>query len=527
VGRLQTGVTAYEGMLYRLGASGQPELNGALDQAAADLEQGARWLDQQGDAQTAAAIHTYLMEGQRARQASRKEAAGLLAGPVHSAAGAALDALTVAQGRLQAGERGAEDRAAAGARQLGWLLVTLSVALVLAAVAAAVAAPGAREAAADAETEAGEPILPPAEMGKALDEAENLARQHPALAAARGTAARGAGGVAQELAAVLKVSRGHMRGLEGLAGQLAGLTRTVAQTASALERQTVAGESATERTAALAGGAQAALEQARQARQTALSALRLAGAVQPDLQSEADQAVLARLEGAARTLAELEQRAAYVDHAVAAIKAIAAQTNMLALNAAIEAARAGQHGKGFAVVADSVRSLAGQAQQQAREIEVRVAGIAESARQGSAALAEQRALVAELLARQAQPAGLEALVAALQESAEASAGLESSLAALAEAGQQAAEATQQAAGRAWASDGSEPGGLGPAARQVADQTSLLALEASETVIALDELEREARALAGHLQRQAGDEAAAARSAQSLATRLGTLLNQGA
>ncbi|HCB16491.1 MAG TPA: chemotaxis protein, partial [Alteromonas sp.] len=59
-----------------------------------------------------------------------------------------------------------------------------------------------------------------------------------------------------------------------------------------------------------------------------------------------------RLNNAARTNQELNERCANISDAMRSITAVAEQTNLLALNAAIESARAGEHGRGFAVVAD-------------------------------------------------------------------------------------------------------------------------------------------------------------------------------
>lgn len=57
-----------------------------------------------------------------------------------------------------------------------------------------------------------------------------------------------------------------------------------------------------------------------------------------------------------------------ISTAAEAIINIASQTNLLALNASIEAARAGEAGKGFAVVADSIKELAAQSNESAKEI---------------------------------------------------------------------------------------------------------------------------------------------------------------
>ena len=75
-----------------------------------------------------------------------------------------------------------------------------------------------------------------------------------------------------------------------------------------------------------------------------------------------------KLNSAAQTNQELNERCASISDSMRSITAVAEQTNLLALNAAIESARAGEHGRGFAVVADEVRTLAIRSKESADEI---------------------------------------------------------------------------------------------------------------------------------------------------------------
>jgi len=80
---------------------------------------------------------------------------------------------------------------------------------------------------------------------------------------------------------------------------------------------------------------------------------------------------------------------------IAAIKSIAAQSNILGLNASIEAARAGAAGRGFSVVSEEVRSLAKSSRASSEQIEQKLSVLRESVEEIVTAITSTDKLVTE------------------------------------------------------------------------------------------------------------------------------------
>lgn len=406
-GRLHGLVVEHREALYQQTLGARPDLTRRLDGLAADLRAGATWLEQQGEREAARSLRGYLTAAGRVvvpaggfSDPTGLAAAGAhLGGPVHEAALGALLGLEAVQHRLQAaaalsGQVRVTPAPAAG--RIAFLLGALGLLLFLLGLLAGRASRSGRSTD-EAELErrdladqvplpAPAPALVPLLSARVQNACSELTRGLRALT----------GGVKEEGEALQSVT-GMSAEIRRLAAELAAAagraeasvkttlaqqgSQTLRATATLLERQAHALQECAGRVEETAGAAAGLTASAAQHLDQALAGM---------------QRLSARGAATGQSLQTLTERAEPIERMAEAIKAIATRTNMVALNAAIEAARAGEHGRGFAVVADSVRQLAGQVDQHAREIERRVAGMAEEAARGVQAVAAQEEAAAEL-----------------------------------------------------------------------------------------------------------------------------------
>lgn len=502
-GLLQTRMVEHEGSLYRAAAVPDNGLGPSLDRLERTLGEGADWLERSGEGAAAEAVRAYLAAAGGARKVDRERAAEALAGPVHRVAGEGLAALLKAQEAQRNREVEAAGGIAGGYRQAAEVLGVLSAILLLIALLPA----GRRRPEAEPETAAAEPAggesgVPPAAVRRLAQGAGKLAALGAGAGAAGSESTEAAAALAGGLGVIARVSESHVADLERFSRAAAQVQEALARTVTDLQSRDSHGGEARAKAGSLAG--HAAELAARFAVSAAGSDVVLLAARETAGQAERSreplEALLARAAETSAALAALTERAGHIEGVVAAIKGIAQQTNMLALNAAIEAARAGDRGKGFAVVADSVRQLAGKAQQHAREIELRVAGMADLARQGAESADAQRHLAGEAAAAvRKTAAGLDRVLATAEED-RATAGAQ-------EAAAQTLRETCMEVGRALSQPASSvaPSPDDPVLR-LTEEAALLSFGAAETAIAAGEARREAEALreqAGSLAGRAG------------------------
>jgi methyl-accepting chemotaxis protein len=160
--------------------------------------------------------------------------------------------------------------------------------------------------------------------------------------------------------------------LAGVQQQVSGATQQAAavqQTAATVDELVQTAEQAVERAQNVSSRAQQSVDVAAEG----TSAVGNSTAGMRQIREQVD--------GIARSILELSQRAQMIGDIVGTVESIAAETHLLALNASIEAARAGEHGRGFAVVAGEVKNLA----DQSRAATGRVSAILAEIEQGTSA----------------------------------------------------------------------------------------------------------------------------------------------
>jgi methyl-accepting chemotaxis protein len=154
--------------------------------------------------------------------------------------------------------------------------------------------------------------------------------------------------------------------------QVAGATEQAAavqQTVATVDELVQTAEQAVERAQSVAARAQESVEVAS------------VGTQALDDSTSGMAQVREQVDGIARSILELTQRAQLIGEIVGTVEGIADETHMLALNAAIEAARAGEQGRGFSVVAGEVKNLA----DQSRSATAKVSRILAEIQQGTTA----------------------------------------------------------------------------------------------------------------------------------------------
>lgn len=172
--------------------------------------------------------------------------------------------------------------------------------------------------------------------------------------------------------------------------------KKLSELSTAVARETEGNASSTQETAAgieeTAAAAGVVSNSSREALAQCMASLELAVSSQQEFikVTHIMMDVAQVVEGAARSVENLNAASRRISEFTSKIQGIASQTNLLALNAAIEAARAGEHGRGFAVVAQEVRMLAGESAEITKEVNSVVGDITSQTKQVTATMLSGR-----------------------------------------------------------------------------------------------------------------------------------------
>jgi methyl-accepting chemotaxis protein len=207
-----------------------------------------------------------------------------------------------------------------------------------------------------------------------------------------------AGDLTQDVPVLTDDEVGHMaRGfnkmmedLRRIAGQIKGMTNTLASSSEEVSATTEAlakgakdqSHQTEQAAAAITEVSQTVMDVAKNAAEASNSSKemsRIAGEGRKKVEDTVAgmHGIAETVKESATTVGELGKASKEIGAIINTINDIADQTNLLALNAAIEAARAGESGRGFAVVADEVRKLAERTGKATKEIAAMIEKIQE------------------------------------------------------------------------------------------------------------------------------------------------------
>lgn len=187
---------------------------------------------------------------------------------------------------------------------------------------------------------------------------------------------------------LLEAVRESVAEMHGASAELARVSRSLTQTATATSDEVAGAERAAEAVHARAQAVSTSTDEITHNIERIAHAASEAARV-------ATSAVAAAA-GASAIVHELGRSSAEIGKVVKVITGIAHQTNLLALNATIEAARAGVAGQGFAVVANEVKELARDTARATEEISTKVEAIQHNTVQAIDAIANISGVIEQI-----------------------------------------------------------------------------------------------------------------------------------